>query len=879
VQSHDSPELTCYRGQLVSKKEFEIIKSSLNQCISINTFFSTSTSSTVAVEFFADGGQQSDAVCVLFEMLVDTRIRTKPFAPIHQCSANSDEGEILFTMGTIFKIESCDEFDGFWHIQLTLSAEPDQALNALLNYYEIKIGETSSLLVLGEFLHKINELNKAERYYQLLTKELPHDHVDVGMAFNNIGTIYTDRGEYKQAKTYLRRAFKIFRQKLPIDDLNVAEIYLNLATLYDCIDKATTALKYEKKALEIQLRILPDNHLTLATTYNNIADTYNSLNRKKTALKYYHKTLKIELEHLPSNHPDLAVTYNNMAAVYTDMRDYRSVREYVNKAFGIRKETLPFWHQDLADSYRLLANLSAEIDETADALEKYQESLRILSSAPAQALNQRRISEVHSDIGELLLERGLYQTALRSFKMSLHHLKQCEFVSRSDKSIAYIDLGRVYFDLEKYDIAKKYCRKSLRVQRHCRNVKKSVNWFNSRFLMAKILYAQRFDWKALTIFKKLLFQQRRLFPDSFNELINVYKTLGDVYLVQKRYKKSQQYMKTSIEISLKYMPARKIGVAIKYEQLATIYMKRLLPKQAIKCCKKAINIYLNTKPPPSIYLAQTYYSLGNAFLSISKYSTAKFYLLKASELYQENVSPNDLQIAKINTLIGRLELSQKRYPWATEYYQLALSIYEQQENLANDDLIYLHNLLSVSLTAEQKFDEAIRHCQKVLHILEERMSKSCDDPIRTEMLIGKTYENMIQIYLYDKKFDEALTNAQSYLKISRKHPMHYFNLSNSLRLIGSVYRNKQQYKKALRFLQEARHLVRKCSDKNRTDLLSYIYAELAICYENTNDHRQQLAYKYYNLARKYPLSATNENLQNDIDSNIKRLQILKDTSH
>jgi tetratricopeptide (TPR) repeat protein len=482
------------------------------------------------VNFFINGGQQYDAAYVLFEIQVDTTIQTKPFAPIRKWSINSDKYEVLFTMGTIFKIESCDELDGFWHVKLTLSAEPSQALKALLNHYEIKIGGTSSLLIFGEFLHKMNELDKAERYYQLLTRELPHEHVDVGMAFNNIGTIYTDRGEYKKAKIYLRKAFKIFRQTSSVDDLNVAEIYLNLATVYDHMDNAKTALKHEKKAF----RILPDNHLTLATTYNNIADTYDSLNKKITALKYYRKTLKVELQHLPPKHPDLAITYNNMASVYIDIDDYQSAREYLKKALEIRKETLPSWHPDLADSYRLMGTLSAETDDTTDALEKYQESLNILLSTSPQVLNHRRIYQVHSDIGELLLERQFYQSALRSYRMSLKHLKQCEFVTPSDKSIAYNNLAQVYFDVEKYKTARNYCRKSLRAQRHCQNAEKHINRFNSRLLMAKILHAQKSDRRALAILKRLLYQQCRLFPDSYNELCNTYKTMGHVYFDKKK---------------------------------------------------------------------------------------------------------------------------------------------------------------------------------------------------------------------------------------------------------------------------------------------------------------------------------------------------------
>jgi tetratricopeptide (TPR) repeat protein len=272
-------------------------------------------------------------------------------------------------------------------------------------------------------------------------------------------------------------------------------------------------------------------------------------------------------------------------------------------------------------------------------------------------------------------------------------------------------------------------------------------------------------------------------------------------------------------------------------------------------------------------LASSYFGLGQAFIRIGKYLKAKFYLLKACELCQENLSPYDLQIAEINTLLGRLEYSQNRFQSATKHYQLALSIHEQQENPGNYDLSHLHNLLGTCFASEQKFGEALCHYQKALQILKKRMSAPCDyDDKQIDMMIAKIYGDIAQIYLYDKQFDEALKNAQIYLKISRKYPTQYFDLSNSLLLIGSVYRNKELYKRALRFLQEARGLITKCSYKDRIELFPYIYAELGICYENMNNHRYRMAYKYYNLAKKSPVSTTSENFRRDMDENIKRLQ-------
>ncbi|CAF4747628.1 unnamed protein product, partial [Rotaria sp. Silwood2] len=237
------------------------------------------------------------------------------------------------------------------------------------------------------------------------------------------------------------------------------------------------------------------------------------------------------------------------------------------------------------------------------------------------------------------------------------------------------------------------------------------------------------------------------------------------------------------------------------------------------------------------------------FLSIEKYSKAKLYLIKARKLLQENLSPSDVQIVKINIELGRLKYSQNRFHMSTKYYQLALNICEQQPKLVYHDLIYIHSLLGLSLSTEQKYDQAMYHCQKVLEISKERMSTSYEEDEQIDMIITRVYERIVQIHIHDNKIDEALTNARACLKISRQYPMNYFNLGNSLLLMGSVYRHKELYKRSLVCLRKARHLINKCSYEYQTQLLPYIYAELGIFYNRMSDHRYRTAYKYYKLAR------------------------------
>jgi hypothetical protein len=65
-------------------------------------------------------------------MSIDTNIRSTPYAKIK--SVNSDEEEILFSMGAIFRIEDVDKVpghDGIFRVKLTMEHIEDELWNKL----------------------------------------------------------------------------------------------------------------------------------------------------------------------------------------------------------------------------------------------------------------------------------------------------------------------------------------------------------------------------------------------------------------------------------------------------------------------------------------------------------------------------------------------------------------------------------------------------------------------------------------------------------------------------------------------------------------------------------------------------------------------------
>ncbi|CAF2850325.1 unnamed protein product [Rotaria sp. Silwood2] len=101
-----------YRGQLVSKTEFEYFKQLQGHIISINTFLSTTASLQIALAFANGSWNNIDFVPIVFCIETKSHVQHKrPYANISSFSAYRDEEEVLFAMGSLFRIQSIEKLD------------------------------------------------------------------------------------------------------------------------------------------------------------------------------------------------------------------------------------------------------------------------------------------------------------------------------------------------------------------------------------------------------------------------------------------------------------------------------------------------------------------------------------------------------------------------------------------------------------------------------------------------------------------------------------------------------------------------------------------------------------------------------------------------
>ncbi len=112
----NEPILTLHRGQRMKITELKKLYKNIHELISINN--------VGAVVFFSSDGSLDNPetdVSVLYQIMIDIRVpHSIPFAKIQYESIFWDEGEVLYSMASVFWIDEVEQYGRLWVVDLTL---------------------------------------------------------------------------------------------------------------------------------------------------------------------------------------------------------------------------------------------------------------------------------------------------------------------------------------------------------------------------------------------------------------------------------------------------------------------------------------------------------------------------------------------------------------------------------------------------------------------------------------------------------------------------------------------------------------------------------------------------------------------------------------
>ena len=424
--------LTVYRGQGLSKADFQQMKETKGGLMSFNNFLSTSKDRNVSLRFARSALADPDSVGILFVITIDLSKSKTPFASINGISYFPEENEVLFSMHSVFRIKdikSMNENERLIQVDLTLTDEnDDKDLHKLTDHIRGEtFPNTKRWYRLGLVLGKMGQFQKSQQVYEVLLEQAT-DEGNTGPIYHQLGIMKFEQGEYKEARTFYEKSIEIEEKVVPRRHNNLANSHICIGNVYKKMREYSKALSYCEKALEIQQQSLPSNHPALADSYNNIGVVYKKMHEYSKALSYYEKAFEIRQQSLPSNHPDLADSYNNIGAVYHNMSEYSKALLYCEKALEIQQQSLPSNHPALADSYNNIGAVYQNMGEYLKALSYYEKAFEIRqqslpSNHPGLAMSYNNIGIVHKGMGDYSKARSFFEHAVNIGQQSLpsHH--------------------------------------------------------------------------------------------------------------------------------------------------------------------------------------------------------------------------------------------------------------------------------------------------------------------------------------------------------------------------------------------------------------------------------------------------------------------------
>ncbi|CAF1069823.1 unnamed protein product [Didymodactylos carnosus] len=320
--SIDTPPQIIFRGKVVPSSIVYNLQENVSGLISINGFLSATTSEQIRDIYGGrDNPVREGYERVLFQLIVDNHIKTKPFAFIKDYSAIPDESEVLFSIGTVWCIESVvQDEEALWHIVLRSSGEQNQRCVELTDYLKQQIGDIPTLLTLGNFLSEIKDYNKADKYYEILLKELPKNHKDIGAIYNNRGCLQCEKGAYDLAEYYFNCAIKSisaeYPSSIPIAQSNIEVVRCEGTFIFE------SSCDVLQNTVDLITKSLSSNDRSLGKLYNNIGYIHYKRGQNEVAMKNYQEAINILLKPTNRNPVDLSAVYNNIGVIYFEAKRY-----------------------------------------------------------------------------------------------------------------------------------------------------------------------------------------------------------------------------------------------------------------------------------------------------------------------------------------------------------------------------------------------------------------------------------------------------------------------------------------------------------------------------------------------------------------------------
>ncbi|CAF4987517.1 unnamed protein product [Rotaria sp. Silwood1] len=344
IKNGSEKSIHLYRGTTITIETAETFKANLGKLIATNCYWSTSRDRSYALTFAKRSHNRPDMIPALFKIECDIEDPNNLaiFADISTFSNFPEEQEVLFDVGTLFKIEIVKEEkleDN--DILLVAIKTTGEGQEITANYMEVnrrEMQDESPKIMLCNLLKRMGKFEKSLKFLKQLRRN-PGDE-NLAHIHNRIGIALKDEKKYEAALEHFQTAFELAYNSEPSQRKYCAFILHNQGLVYAKQNKLNEALSFQQRALEILESIGNTNAHFVASYYGSIGRICSRQNDFDKAMKYFMEAIKISEMSLSTDHVYNAFTYADIATMYSRQHKYDEALSYHLMALELRKKYL-----------------------------------------------------------------------------------------------------------------------------------------------------------------------------------------------------------------------------------------------------------------------------------------------------------------------------------------------------------------------------------------------------------------------------------------------------------------------------------------------------------------------------------------------------------
>ncbi len=448
----------------------------------------------------------------------------------------------------------------------------------------------------------LGEYETALVYYNeaLVLAHEAGDDINTAWIYNNIGVVYHNQTNYRQARDFYRQALAMWQTAEPNGHGDATSSH-NLARVYASLGELQQALDYHTRALSIwyQLENRPSQVMVLA----DMGPIYRTLGQVDEAERVWQEAL-----HYYQENEDLAGTglmLSNLGLLRFDQAAYEEsltfheealalfleVGDVVNQAWSLNNIGIVYWHRgDLDTAYDYYnqamslwpntedrAGLATTLENLA-LLEQARNNLTVAAANYVEAAllwtgyDEERAALAHYNSGVVYINQSQYAQALTATRKALTTWQDREDLLH--QGWALNNIGLIYANLLDYDAAIDHYRQALAVYALVDDPVETVRTLNNLGIVyaAASSFAQSLDvfTEAVDLYAALDDQWGE--ANAWISLGYAYRNLNNYAAAQAAYEQSLALWTTLESVS---------GEAIAYSGLGDVYTARAAYRQAL----------------------------------------------------------------------------------------------------------------------------------------------------------------------------------------------------------------------------------------------------------------------------------------------------------